>query len=182
MSSLSVRGCRLKGSVCELRRCRRIMARSITAPLGRITGSAIKVSIKGSTTSNAALLFILKKKSSASFLFIYFFIERYNMVRMTITSISYCGIYHIYFYIVFCIWMTSSGIQKNTHICTLKQNSMSTCRQNKHTQRHIVEAENAISNWENYTKFVKELEPMAWCYFFHQMRYTDVCLPPGGKK
>ncbi len=36
----------------------------------------------------------------------------------------------VVFHIVFFIWMTSSGI----HICTLKQHSMSTCRQNKHTQ------------------------------------------------
>ncbi len=27
------------------------------------------------------------------------------------------------------------------HVCTLKQHSMSTCRQNKHKQRHFVEAE-----------------------------------------
>ncbi len=37
---------------------------------------------------------------------------------------------------------------QNTY-CTLKQHSMSTCRHNKHTQRHLVEAENAISNCEN---------------------------------
>ncbi len=45
------------------------------------------------------------------------------------------------FCIVFGILMTSSGI----YICTLKQHGMSTCRQNKHTQRHLVEAENTIS-------------------------------------
>ncbi len=42
--------------------------------------------------------------------------------------------------IVFCIVFCTSSI---IHICTLKQHSMFTCRQNKHTQRHIVEAENA---------------------------------------
>ncbi len=48
------------------------------------------------------------------------------------------------FCIVFCIWMTSSSI----HICTLKQHSMSTCRQNNHR----VEVENAISNCETFKK------------------------------
>ncbi len=32
----------------------------------------------------------------------------------------------------------------------LKQYGMSTCRQNKHAVRHLVEAENAISNCENW--------------------------------
>ncbi len=45
-----------------------------------------------------------------------------------------------------CIWMAICSI----HICTMKQHSMSTCRQNKHTQRHLVEAENAILNCENW--------------------------------
>ncbi len=51
----------------------------------------------------------------------------------------------VYCCIVFCIWMTSSSI----NIYTLKHHSMSTCRENKHTQRHLVEAENAFSNCEN---------------------------------
>ncbi len=51
----------------------------------------------------------------------------------------------IVFCIVFCIWMISSNI----YIFTWKQHSMSTCRQNKHTQRHLVEAEDAISKCEN---------------------------------
>ncbi len=50
------------------------------------------------------------------------------------------------FHIVFGILMTSSGI----YICTLTQHSMSTCRQNKHTQRHLVEAANAIPNFDNW--------------------------------
>lgn len=45
---LSVSGCRLKGSVGELRRWRRMMERSMMFPEGRITGSVIKVSISGS--------------------------------------------------------------------------------------------------------------------------------------
>lgn len=44
----SVRGCLLKGSVCELSRCRIMMALSITVPHGNFTGSFISVSIKGS--------------------------------------------------------------------------------------------------------------------------------------
>ncbi len=61
-----------------------------------------------------------------------------------ITSSGIHGPKKIVFRIVFCIWMTSSGL----HICSLKQHSMSTCRQNKH--RYLVEAENAISNCENW--------------------------------
>ncbi len=49
------------------------------------------------------------------------------------------------FCIVFYILITSSGV----HICTLKQQSMSTCRRNKHTQRHLVKTGNAILNHEN---------------------------------
>ena len=48
-SSDSVSGCLLKGSVWELSRCRMMMGRSITLPLGSITGSRIRVSISGST-------------------------------------------------------------------------------------------------------------------------------------
>ena len=47
-SSSSVRGCLLKGSVWELSRCREMIDRSITVPLGSITGSFISVSIRGS--------------------------------------------------------------------------------------------------------------------------------------
>ncbi len=54
---------------------------------------------------------------------------------------------YIVFHIAFCILMTSSSI----YICTLKLHSLSTCMHNKHTQRHLVEAENAISNYENYS-------------------------------
>ncbi len=50
------------------------------------------------------------------------------------------------FHILFCIWMIKSGI----YIWILKQHSMSTCRQNKHTQRQLVESENAVSNCEKY--------------------------------
>ncbi len=39
-------------------------------------------------------------------------------------GLSNCQGHNYVFHIVFCIWMTSSGI----HICTLKQHSMSTCR------------------------------------------------------
>ncbi len=45
--------------------------------------------------------------------------------------------------------MTSSGI----HICILKQHNKSTFRQNKHTQRHLMEAEKSISNCENWEKY-----------------------------
>ncbi len=48
---------------------------------------------------------------------------------------------NIVFCIVFCIWMISSV----KYICTLKQHSMSTYMQNKHTWRYLVETENAIS-------------------------------------
>ncbi len=57
--------------------------------------------------------------------------------------LSSCQRQKIVFCIVFCIWMTSSDI----HICALKQYNMSTCSQNKPTQRHLVEAENAILHW-----------------------------------
>ncbi len=52
----------------------------------------------------------------------------------------------VLFHVVFCTWMTSSSI----YIYALKQHSMSTCKQNKHMQRHLVQPENAISNCENY--------------------------------
>ncbi len=51
----------------------------------------------------------------------------------------------IVFYILFCIWMT-----------IFSYSSMSTCRQNKHTQRHLVEAKNGviqvcvINRWQHY--------------------------------
>lgn len=47
-SMLSVRGCLLKGSVGEFRRCRRMMDRSMMLPDGSCTGSVIRVSISGS--------------------------------------------------------------------------------------------------------------------------------------
>lgn len=50
-SMLSVSGCRLKGSVGELRRWRRMMERSMMLPDGSITGSVIRVSIRGSITA-----------------------------------------------------------------------------------------------------------------------------------
>ncbi len=46
--------------------------------------------------------------------------------------------------IVFCICMTSYSI----HICKLTQHSMSTCRQNKHRWRNLVEAK-MLSQTEN---------------------------------
>lgn len=49
-SMLSVRGCLLKGSVGEFRRCRRMIDRSIMFPEGSWTGSVIRVSIRGSVT------------------------------------------------------------------------------------------------------------------------------------
>uniref|UniRef100_A0A0E9RTT9 Uncharacterized protein n=1 Tax=Anguilla anguilla TaxID=7936 RepID=A0A0E9RTT9_ANGAN len=52
----SVRGCLLKGSVGELSRWRRMMARSMTFPEGRRTGSLIRVSIRGSLNSSGASL------------------------------------------------------------------------------------------------------------------------------
>ncbi len=60
--------------------------------------------------------------------------------------VSNCQGQKIVFRIVFCIWITSSSI----HISTLKQHSMSACRQNKDTHRYLVKAENAISNCENW--------------------------------
>lgn len=45
---LSVSICRLKGSVGEFSRCRRMMERSIMVPEGSLTGSVIRVSIRGS--------------------------------------------------------------------------------------------------------------------------------------
>ncbi len=36
-----------------------------------------------------------------------------------------------------------------SHICTFNQHNMFTCRLNKHTQRPLVETENAITNCEN---------------------------------
>ncbi len=64
---------------------------------------------------------------------------------------------------VFCILITSSSI----HICTLKQNSMSTCRQNKHTQRHLVEDEHAISNCED-----SMIMTMFLAYRNHRHKYS----------
>ncbi len=52
------------------------------------------------------------------------------------------------FSILFGIEMTSSCI----HICTMKQISIPTCKHNTHTQGHLVEAENAISNELNHHK------------------------------
>ncbi len=59
-------------------------------------------------------------------------------------------------------WLTFANLQNvsqttkpppqyisNIYICTLKQHSMSTCKQEKGTQRHLVKAEKAISNYEN---------------------------------
>ena len=45
---LSVSGCLLNGSVGELSRWRRMMERSMMFPEGRMTGSLIRVSIRGS--------------------------------------------------------------------------------------------------------------------------------------
>lgn len=55
----SVRVWRLKGSVEELRRCRRMTERSMMVPDGNRTGSDIKVSMSGSegTESNASAVF-----------------------------------------------------------------------------------------------------------------------------
>lgn len=47
-SMLSVRGCLLKGSVGEFSRWRKMMDLSIMFPEGSITGSVIRVSIRGS--------------------------------------------------------------------------------------------------------------------------------------
>lgn len=54
-SMLSVSGCLLKGSVGELSRCRRMMDRSMMFPEGRITGSVMSVSIRGSVTKSCQL-------------------------------------------------------------------------------------------------------------------------------
>ena len=48
-SMLSVSVCRLKGSVGEFSKCRRMMERSMMVPEGSRTGSVIRVSIRGST-------------------------------------------------------------------------------------------------------------------------------------
>lgn len=47
-SMLSVSVCRLKGSVGEFSKCRRMMERSMMVPEGSRTGSVIRVSIRGS--------------------------------------------------------------------------------------------------------------------------------------
>ncbi len=74
--------------------------------------------------------------------------------------------------ISYCIWMTSSSI----HICTLKQHSMFTCRQNKHTQRHIVEGENAISNCENFKCPDKMVLQISGVPFFFAHSCTRIIL------
>ncbi len=77
----------------------------------------------------------------------------------SVECFSNCQGQKMYFEIVFCIWMTSFVI----HICTLKQHTMSTCSQNKHPQRHLVEDENAVSNWE------KLMEPSVDLAVFENM-------------
>lgn len=67
-SMLSVSIWRLKGSVGELSRCRRMIERSMMVPEGSLTGSVIRVSIRGSVETEQSTLdqwwgLILKKKS-----------------------------------------------------------------------------------------------------------------------
>ena len=59
---LSVSIWRLKGSVGELSRCRRMIERSMTVPEGSLTGSVIRVSIRGSVETEQNTL-TLKNKS-----------------------------------------------------------------------------------------------------------------------
>ncbi len=47
----------------------------------------------------------------------------------------------------------------------VKQHRIFTCRQNKHTHRHLVEAENVISNCENHTAL--------YCTFVIQLLLLD---------
>lgn len=65
---LSVSIWRLKGSVGELSRCRRMIERSMMVPEGSLTGSVIRVSIRGSVETEGNTLtqqwrLILKNKS-----------------------------------------------------------------------------------------------------------------------
>lgn len=102
-SMLSVRGCLLKGSVGEFSRWRRMMDRSMMFPEGRITGSVISVSIRGSVitvtqhftkgsrhnieaTTNKHRLMIL---CCTSELFFFFFLTS----NSTVYSESYTSIY-----------------------------------------------------------------------------------------
>ncbi len=101
---------------------------------------------------------------------------------------------NIVFRTVFCILTTSSGI----HICTLKQYSMSTCMQNKYTQLHLVEAENAISIYNNSNidgriawinndvvcmsitiMITRQFVNRAWCMCWkrHNVLPCNTCLP-----
>ncbi len=73
--------------------------------------------------------------------------------------------------LVSCIWITSSSI----HICILKQHNMSTCRQNKQTQRHLVETEN-----ENYTLQSLSLTGKMWSYNSLNKSHLCLLIPPGG--
>lgn len=56
LSISSDSGCRENGSVEELRRCRTITERSMFTPLGRVTGSNMRVSMRGSLNSSGASL------------------------------------------------------------------------------------------------------------------------------
>lgn len=58
-SMLSVSVCRLKGSVGEFSKCRRMMERSMMVPEGSRTGSVIRVSIRGSAETKQS-----KRKSN----------------------------------------------------------------------------------------------------------------------